>query len=70
VVRATARHLTDRELEILQFIAEGRSNREIALALSLSAGTVKIHVEHILAKLGVADRTLAAVRGVERGLVR
>jgi DNA-binding NarL/FixJ family response regulator len=61
--------LTARELEILRLVAEGQSNREIASRLIVAVGTIKAHVEHILGKLGVADRTQAAVRGVELGLV-
>ncbi|HEX9370925.1 MAG TPA: response regulator transcription factor, partial [Roseiflexaceae bacterium] len=61
--------LTPREREVLKLVVEGQTNREIASKLSLSVGTVKIHVEHIIAKLGVADRTQAAVRAVERGLL-
>ncbi|HEU5100292.1 MAG TPA: response regulator transcription factor [Roseiflexaceae bacterium] len=67
---ATPERLTPREREVLEHIVEGHTNREIARQLSLSVGTVKIHVEHIIAKLGVADRTQAAVRAVERGLLR
>ena len=62
--------LTPRERDVLVQIVEGRTNRQIAQLLSLSVGTVKIHVEHIIAKLGVADRTQAAVRAVESGLLR
>ena len=61
--------LTARELEILRLVAEGQTNREIASRLIVAVGTIKAHVEHILGKLGVADRTQAAVRGVELGLV-
>ncbi len=61
--------LTPREREVLALIVEGQTNREIAAKLSLSVGTVKIHVEHIIAKLGVADRTQAAVRALEHGLL-
>jgi DNA-binding NarL/FixJ family response regulator len=61
--------LTRRECEVLTLIAEGQTNREIATKLSISIGTVKIHVEHIIAKLGVTDRTQAAVRAVEYGLL-
>ena len=50
-------------------MAEGRTNKEIAGRLAVSMGTVKIHVEHILAKLGAAGRTEAAVRAVEMGMV-
>ncbi|MCA1831389.1 MAG: LuxR C-terminal-related transcriptional regulator, partial [Actinobacteria bacterium] len=49
--------LTQREGEVLKFVAEGRTNREIALALTLSVGTVNKHVEHIIAKAGVSRRT-------------
>jgi len=62
--------LTPREREVLAQIVEGQTNREIARKLSLSVGTVKIHVEHIIGKLGVSDRTQAAVRAVEGGLLR
>jgi DNA-binding NarL/FixJ family response regulator len=62
--------LTPRERDVLQLVVEGHTNREIAARLSLSVGTVKIHVEHIIAKLGVADRTQAAVRAVEWDLLR
>jgi len=61
--------LTPREAEVLRLITEGRTNREIAARLIVAVGTVKIHVEHILAKLGVAGRTQAAVRAVEMGLI-
>ena len=62
--------LTLREREVLQQVVAGHTNRVIAENLSLSIGTVKIHVEHIIAKLGVSDRTQAAVRAVESGLLR
>ena len=61
--------LTDREREVLAQIADGRSNREIARLLRVSEKTVKTHVSSVLAKLGVADRTQAAlfaVRQLER----
>jgi DNA-binding NarL/FixJ family response regulator len=54
---------------VLDGLAEGRTNKEIAGHLAVSMGTVKIHVEHILAKLGAAGRTEAAVRAVEMGMV-
>lgn len=62
--------LTPREIEVLQLLAQGQTNREIAGKLTLSVSTVKIHVEHILEKLSVSDRTQAAVRAVELGLIR
>ena len=61
--------LSPREREVLQLLTKGQTNREIAHKLTVSVSTVKIHVEHILAKLGVSDRTQAAVRAVEMGLV-
>ena len=60
--------MTDREREVLAQIAAGRSNREIARALVLSEKTVKAHVSAVLAKLGVADRTQAALFAVRHGL--
>ncbi|GAA1988761.1 response regulator transcription factor [Kitasatospora viridis] len=59
--------LTDREREVLGHIADGRSNREIARALSLSEKTVKTHVSNILMKLDLADRTQAALWAVRHG---
>jgi DNA-binding NarL/FixJ family response regulator len=61
--------LTARELEVLALIARGMPNRDIAAALHVSEKTVKSHVSHILAKLGVADRTQAALMAVRRRLV-
>lgn len=61
--------LSKRELEILQHIGQGSSNREIANELFLSEGTVKNHVTNILGKMGVRDRTQAALMGKEMGLI-
>jgi DNA-binding NarL/FixJ family response regulator len=61
--------LTPREHEVLQLLAEGRTNREIAEALIIGTGTVKGYIERIIRKLGVSDRTQAAVRGIQLGLV-
>jgi PAS domain S-box-containing protein len=61
--------LTPRELEVLRLLAQGETNRQISQELVISAATVKVHVEHILAKLGVCDRTQAAVRASEFGLL-
>jgi len=58
--------LTNREREVLALVADGRSNREIARTLSLSEKTVKTHVSAVLAKLGVADRTQAALLAVRQ----
>src|SRR6266849_3045438 len=60
-------NLTQRELEVVRLVAEGKTNHEIAQALFVSVGTVKVHVERIIDKLGVSDRTQAAVRAVELG---
>ncbi len=59
--------LTAREREVLAEIAQGRSNREIAKALLLAEKTVKTHVSNVLMKLGVADRTQAAIFAVRHG---
>jgi DNA-binding NarL/FixJ family response regulator len=61
--------LSERELGVLRLLAEGGSNREIAGALFLAEGTVKNHVTNVLAKLGARDRTQAALRARELGLV-
>ena len=61
--------LTDREREVLALIAQGRANKRIALELGISEKTVKNHVGHVLAKLGVTDRTQAAVLAVQEGLL-
>ena len=63
-------HLTRREREVLDLIALGRSNKRIAVELEISEKTVKAHVGRVLAKLGVADRTQAAVLAVQRGIAR
>ena len=61
--------LTARELEVLTLIVKGMSNSEIGAALTISTGTVKIHVNNILSKLGVSDRTQAATTALQRGIV-
>jgi DNA-binding NarL/FixJ family response regulator len=61
--------LSERELEILNWIARGASNKEIADQLFIAEGTVKNHVTHILGKLGVRDRTQAALKARELGLL-
>jgi DNA-binding NarL/FixJ family response regulator len=61
--------LTRRERQVLELIAGGRSNKRIALELGISEKTVKTHVGHVLDKLGVSDRTQAAMLAVKQGLV-
>jgi ATP/maltotriose-dependent transcriptional regulator MalT len=61
--------LSQRELDILGLIAQGCSNREAAVRLFISEATVKTHVLHIYAKLGVNDRAAAVATGFERGLL-
>jgi DNA-binding NarL/FixJ family response regulator len=61
--------LTPRETEVLQLLATGQTNQQIAHTLVISKGTVKVHVERIIRKLGVSDRTQAAVRAIELGLL-
>jgi DNA-binding NarL/FixJ family response regulator len=61
--------LTPRELEVLALMKLGRTNRQIAEDLVISLGTAKNHVEHIIAKLGVSDRTQAVVKALELGIL-
>ncbi|WP_194814101.1 response regulator transcription factor [Nocardia sp. XZ_19_385] len=61
--------LTDRETDVLRLVARGAANREIARVLHLSEGTVKNHVSNILSRLGVRDRTQAAIYAYEQGLL-
>ena len=66
---ALAEPLSERELEILRLLAAGDSNKEIAAALYITEGTVKNHVTNILGKLDARDRTQAALRARELGLI-
>ncbi len=59
--------LTDREVEVLRLIAKGATNREIAEQLVISEGTVKNHISNILSRLGLRDRTQAAIFARENG---
>jgi PAS domain S-box-containing protein len=61
--------LTERELQALRLLAAGKTNRRIAQEMLVSVSTAKVHVGHIIEKLGVSDRTQAAVRAVELGLL-
>lgn len=62
--------LTPRELAVLQQMAQGKTNKEIASALQISSQTVKNHISHILVKLGVSDRTAAVLMALHRGWVK
>jgi two-component system NarL family response regulator len=64
----TGPELSDRELEVLQLIGQGMSNQEISTALTISESTVKTHVNRILSKLDVKDRTQAAIMALKRGI--
>jgi LuxR family transcriptional regulator, maltose regulon positive regulatory protein len=70
VVPGLVEPLSDREFQVLQLVAAGRSNREIADELVVVLDTVKRHVSHILDKLGAANRTQAVARARELGLLR
>jgi two-component system NarL family response regulator len=61
--------LTSREIDVLELIVKGRSNKEIAADLSIAEVTVKLHVGHILAKLRVNDRTQATTTALQRGII-
>lgn len=63
-------HLSPRELDVLRLIVIGKRNKEIADALDITEGTVKIHVSSVLCKLGVSDRTEAATAALQRGIVQ
>ena len=74
IVSTLAQHLgehalTPREIEVLQALADGGGNRDIATSLFISEETVKVHVKHIMDKLGAADRTEAVTIAVRRGII-
>jgi len=62
--------LTEREIEVLREVAGGNKNKDIANKLFISEETVKVHVKHIMEKLGAADRTQAVTIGVRRGIIQ
>jgi DNA-binding NarL/FixJ family response regulator len=62
--------LTEREVEVLREVADGNRNRNIAEKLFISEETVKVHIKHIMEKLGASDRTQAVAIGVRRGIIQ
>lgn len=68
--RMSGQQLTERELRVLERIVAGRANKEIAADLFISEATVKTHINNLLGKLGVVDRTQAATVAIQRGFVR
>lgn len=67
--RMAGEELTAREVQVLELIVRGKSNKEIGTALSISEATVKSHINSLLSKMGVADRTQAATTALQRGIV-
>lgn len=67
--RMGTEELTHRELDVLEQIVRGKSNKEIASELEISEATVKTHINSMLGKLGVTDRTQAATAAIQRGIV-
>jgi DNA-binding NarL/FixJ family response regulator len=67
--RMSGSALTSREIDVLRLIVKGRSNRDIGEELHISEATVKTHINNLLSKLGVSDRTQAATTALQRGLV-
>ena len=61
--------LTQREIEVLNQIAGGNRNRDIAEKLFITEETVKVHIKHIMEKLGASDRTQAVAIGIRRGII-
>lgn len=68
--RINGSQLSDRECEVLRLVAKGRCNREIGELLSVTEGTVKMHLNHILSKLQASDRTQAVVTALKRGIIQ
>ena len=61
--------LTDREIEVLELVGQGMNNREIAAAIGRTEATVKVHVSHVIEKLGASGRTDAVAIAVRRGII-
>ncbi len=68
--RVAGSQLSGREIEVLRQLVSGRRNRDVATALDITEGTVKLHVSSILAKLGAEDRTEAVTIALQRGIVQ
>lgn len=68
--RIQGANLTDRELEVLRLMTKGRGSKEMSEVLNVSEGTVRFHINNILSKLGVRDRTQAVLTALRRGLTR
>jgi two-component system, NarL family, response regulator len=68
--RMQAPELTARQVEILEMVADGKTNKGAGAALGITEGTVKVQLNHIFRKLGVTNRTEAITKGLQRGLVR
>ena len=62
--------LTEREIDVLRHVAGGNRNRDIAELLTISEETVKVHIKHIMEKLGASDRTAAVSIAVRRGIIQ
>ena len=62
--------LTEREIDVLNHVASGQRNREIGLQLFISEETVKVHIKHIMEKLGASDRTQAVAIAIRRGIIQ
>jgi len=67
--RAAQPTLTSREIEVIELVAAGRRDKEIAIALTISTHTVRVHIKNIFAKLGVSDRTEAMGVAIRRGII-
>lgn len=70
VQRMNNPELSNRELEVVRLMAQGLSNHDIAAALNITESTVKFHINRILSKLGVSDRTQAVITALKRGLAK
>lgn len=68
-VRKEQGSLTPREMDVLRLIVDGQTNKEIMVTLNISASTVKLHVSNMLEKMGVCDRTQAAIMAVKKGII-